>query len=337
MVPRPGAPLIPSRVSSSGRGTTVRLTVVVATFNRARLVAQLLEALDAQVVPDGMAWDVVVVDNNSTDATRSTVEASRDTMRVPVTYLFEPRQGKSFALNTGIEHAKGDIIAFTDDDVIPAADWIATVVRSMREWQADIIGGRILPKWGGTVPPWLKKNGEFHARLALLEHVTAKRLTSPHGVPGVWGANMAVARDLFDRIGRFDIRLGPMGTKLYRSGEELDLVRRALSEGRTVVYDPRLVVWHQIGPDRLRRSYFRRYYFQRAEGEALVKDRRSRFTVFGAAPYHYRHAILSLAGWIGTVCCSRRDAFERELALFAAAGRLWGHWLAYFKRASLFP
>jgi glycosyltransferase involved in cell wall biosynthesis len=309
----------------------MNLSVIVATFNRAHRLPHLFRALDTQVLPDGVTWEIIIVDNNSSDGTRSAVEAISETMRVPVTYLFEPRQGKSFALNTGIAHANGDLIAFTDDDTLPAPDWMAAIVRAMREWGADVVGGRILPKWGRPVPQWLKGNRDLYGCLALMDVETVGRLTTAGGRPGIWGCNMAVRRELFDRIGNFDTRRGPRGKKLYRTGEETDLIRRALAVEGVVVYDSRLIVWHEIGPERMRRSYFRRFYFQRSEGEALLRPLPKSRVLLGAPVYFYRHVLETLVSWIRPVICDGAKRFERELDFFEALGSLWGHWLAHFK------
>src|ERR1700682_4126309 len=101
-----------------------RATVLVCTHNRAPHLRQTLEAMLAMnAVPD-CDVEITVVDNTSTDNTPAVVaEPARDS-RIPVTYLHEPRQGKSFALNRGLAEARGDIVALTDDDVLPAADWL---------------------------------------------------------------------------------------------------------------------------------------------------------------------------------------------------------------------
>lgn len=308
----------------------VRLTVVVPTFNRAHLLPELLDALNSQVVPPDLTWELIVVDNNSFDDTRSVIEAAQASFRVPITYLFERSQGLSIARNTGIKHSKGEIIAFIDDDAIPAGNWVAMVVRAMHDCQADVIGGRILLRWIVPAPRWLLDEPGLHTYLALMDHAITVRLTTATGRPAIWGANMAFTSDCLAQIGGFDPGLGPVGAKLYRGGEEVDLIRRALDKGKTVVYDPRLVVWHRIDRDRMRRSYFRRFYFEMAEGEAIRQASRSHRNLFGAPLHSYRRAVTSLARWLSAVSCLSRDVFQMELAFLAALGRLLGHWKKYF-------
>ena len=246
--------------------TPMDVSVVVCTYNRAPSLGLTLRSLDVQVTPPDLTWEVVVVDNNSADATRTVVDAFAATARIRVRYLFEPRQGLSHARNTGIAHARGAILAFTDDDVRPGPDWVAGLTRALRETGADIVGGRILPAWDHPPPPWLVARPFLRGPLAIMEHAVPGPVVEATGIPNVWGANMAFRREVFDRVGLFDPRRGVTGRKLYR-GEEVELVRRALAAGCRAVYDPRVVVWHRIAAGRMRRRYISRLYFELGRGQ----------------------------------------------------------------------
>lgn len=302
------------------------ISVVVCTYNRAGLLPRTLEGLNAQEAPRDLRWELVVVDNNSTDGTREVIERFIPQAPMPVSHVFEPEQGISAARNTGIAHARGEVIAFTDDDVRPAPDWVAMVGRVQRESGADLIGGRILPDWSGPVPRWLRDEPELAYCLAIMEHDKAERVVSTSQPGQIWGANFAARRSLFERIGMFDTRLGQKGAKLYR-GEDSDLVRRAIKAGCVAIYDPRLVVWHLVETERMRRSYFRRHAFETAEGQALNYPPPGRRRLFGAPLFAYRHAVTRLVVWL-MAAAGRRHAFARQLDFAAALGRLWGQWRA---------
>ena len=124
---------------------TIQVSVVIGTCNRAHLLKGTLEALASQVVPTCLKWEIVAVDNNSRDATAQVVAAFSKTTATPVRYVFEPEPGVSRARNRGIKEARGSIIAFTDDDVLPAPDWIAQLLAAFDRWNAHGVGGRILP------------------------------------------------------------------------------------------------------------------------------------------------------------------------------------------------
>ncbi len=228
----------------------IQVSVVIGTYDRAHLLEGALQALAAQEVPDSLKWEIVVVDNNSADATAQTVAAFSKTTPIPVRYVFERQQGVASARNRGVREARGEIIAFTDDDVLPTSDWVAQTAAAIVRWNADGAGGRILPKWEATPPRWLTENWNLMARLAIMDFETGQLLSLPIGPkPQVWGANMAFRREALQKVGDFDPRLGVVGKKLYR-GEEDDLIRRALRLGLKIAYDPALRVFHRIGPDR---------------------------------------------------------------------------------------
>jgi hypothetical protein len=116
-----------------------------------------------------------------------------------------------------------------------------------------------------------------------------------------------------------------MGGKLYR-GDEVELINRALGHGFRVAYDPALTVFHRIGPDRMRRAYFRRMAIDREEGEVLVEGAPKGVYLFGAPRWQYRRVARELARWVGRTALGRPNRFECELDLLGELGRLWGHW-----------
>jgi glycosyltransferase involved in cell wall biosynthesis len=303
----------------------MQLSVVIGTYNRAHLLAGTLGALAAQQAPASLEWEIVVVDNNSTDSTAQAVAAFSPTTGTPVRYAFERRQGISNARNRGIREAQGSILAFTDDDVLPAPDWVSGVAAAMERWDAHGVGGRILPRWESERPRWLIENRRPLRLLALMEHAESAWLAlplKPH--PQVWGANMAFRRELFDRVGEFDPRRGVMGERLLR-GEESDLIERALDLGLKIAYDPTLTVFHRIGPDRMRKAYFRRLEFESARGEARLHSAGPGPTFLGAPLQGYRDAAADLGRWAGLAWSGRRN-FDRELRWWASLGSLSGHW-----------
>ena len=312
------------------------ISVVVCTYNQAPSLRLTLEALAAQVTPPDLAWEVVVVDNNSSDATARVVDAFVATARIRVRYLFVGRQGLSHARNTGLAHATGAVVAFTDDDVGPAPEWLASISIAMRESGADIVGGRILPAWDSPPPPWLRGRAFVPGHLAIMEHEAPAVLRAATGMPAIWGANMAFRRDVFDRVGRFDPRFGLVGTRLYR-GEEVDLVARALAVGCRAVYDPRLVVWHRIGADRMCVRYLSRLSFQRAEGQARAESAPAGRQLLGAPLYTYRAAARGVASWLRAVAHRRPDTLDRWLECCEAIGLVCGHVKARRARARSRP
>ena len=296
------------------------LSIVICTYNRAASLQLTLAALAAQVTRASIRWEVVIVDNNSTDATHAVIQRLVSTADIPSRYVFVAEQGLSRARNAGVAASRGDIIAFTDDDVLPAADWVDRIAITMAETNAHVVGGRIVPTWLEEPPAWLRHRSALHGALAILDYANAMPVLDAHRAPSVWGANMAFRRCVFERVGGFDTRRGLVGATLHR-GEEIDLVARALAAGCQAVYEPSIIVSHRIGPERMRMAYLSRLYFQRAEGDALVQPRVDPVAVRALPACRVAVAI---AGWLWAAVRRRPDTIERWLACCAALGALCG-------------
>jgi glycosyltransferase involved in cell wall biosynthesis len=311
----------------------MQVSVVVATYNRQRLLAGALEALAGQRVPGGLEWEIVVVDNASRDGTADAVRRFSKSAPVPVRYVFESQQGVSEAKNRGIREARGGILAFTDDDVLPAPDWIAQIPAAMDRWKAQGVGGRILPRWEAPAPAWLSGNRRLLECLALMESEESRLLSLPRTLPTIWGPNMALRREVFEKAGGFDPRRGLVGKRLFR-GEEVDLIERALELGFRMAYDAALVVFHRIGPDRMRRGYFRRLVFDNAQGSTRVAPGAGDHgRLFGAPLGLYRSAVTGPPKWLALRLLGSPRAFEAQLAWLESVGRLSGYWKARSRAA----
>lgn len=297
------------------------VSIVICTYNRSTSLQTTLACVDAQQTPSDLVWELIVVDNNSTDATRAIVERFAAAARMPVRGLFVGDQGLSRARNAGLAVSRGAIVGFTDDDVDPAPDWVARIAATLAGGGPDIVGGRILPAWGTSPPAWLADRA-FHGLLCIMDHPDRVDVVNARRQPCVWGANMAFRREVFDRVGVFDVRLGIRGSRRY-GGEETDLVGRALAAGYRAVYDPALVVWHRIGSERMRIVYLSRLAFDRAEGEARVQPHVARPGLLGVPLGLYWSMAKRLGGWMTAVARRRPDAIQRWLECCRCLGAMW--------------
>lgn len=309
----------------------MKYSIVIATYKRAADVRATLQSL-ASLQPDG-PWEVIVVDNNSPDDTRAVVEEAARTFPVELRYLFEAKQGRSPALNTGIAAARGAIIATTDDDVRVPADWLTRAGEGLATLQCDYVGGRVLPIWGAPRPAWLPNHGgKQWAVVALLDYGDHP-LEFDAQVP--LGVNMAFTRDAFTRAGLFDPDTGrKAGTLLGQEVREWCI--RARKAGVRGFYVPEMKVEHIIPADRLTKSYFRRWFYWRGISRAMMYERagldmehpeqtRLDFSrvphVMGTPRYLYGKAVRAIARWISaTLQRDRVTAFEQELWLCFFAG-----------------
>lgn len=315
----------------------MRYSIVIATHNRARDLRETLRSL-ASLRPDG-AWEVIVVDNNSTDDTRDVVLAATPEFPVELRYLTEPVQGRSAALNTGIRAARGRIIATTDDDVRVPADWLNAAGDALRSLQCDFVGGRVLPIWRAPRPEWLPNHGGRQwAVIALLDYGDQP---VAFGARVPLGVNMAFVRDAFDRAGLFDPGTGrKAGTLLGQEVREWCI--RARQAGLRGFYAPEMVLEHIIPADRLRKAYFRRWFYWRGISRAILYERAGLdmeaperttidFTkvphIAGVPRYLFRRAFENVLQYIGSTL--RRDpvaAFEHETWLWFFAGIVRQRW-----------
>lgn len=300
------------------------VTAIVCTYNRCASLAETLGALIGQRVRPDTRWELLVVDNNSTDGTRETVERLASSVKnLDVRYAFEQRQGLSHARNHGVRLAKGEFVLFTDDDVIPEPNWVQTVADSLREYRCDACGGYIAPIWETAPPPWL--TDRFYGFLALKPDPSGPRRVSAAEEPP-FGANMAFRREVFDRIGLFDVTLGRSGAVLA-GGEESDLFRRVLAAGGVVMYFPEARVHHKIEASRLHKRYFRRWRFQGSRTLASRGDVSGSRRLYGV-PY-YLFGQLVHAAWRALqhrISRPADEAFRQEMIVWHFLGLIAGSW-----------
>ena len=138
----------------------MKFSVVIATYNRADELGKTIQSLSQLRVDE--PWEVLIVDNNSSDNTKDVVLKAAETFPVPLHHLFECEQGRSAALNTGIRAAQGEIIATTDDDVRVEPDWLTNAERALQNLNCDYLGGRALPIWSGARPKWIPEGRSIH-------------------------------------------------------------------------------------------------------------------------------------------------------------------------------
>jgi glycosyltransferase involved in cell wall biosynthesis len=303
-------------------------TVIIGTHNRAGLLEGVLAAIEGQRTSPGLRWDLVVVDNNSTDGTKAVIEAFRARVQVPTTYTFEARQGINHARNTGVSAATGELLVFTDDDCRPAPTWLQDVMEAIRRWNADGVGGRILPQWSAPPPPWLAHEQHLWTTLAMLTDTEVRRVEigprqRAHGFR-LWGANMSFRRSAFEAVGGFDPDCGPQGKKKY-SGGDIEFVRRVIEAGKVVMFDPAPTVWHWVGPERMRKSYFRTHAFYYGEGAALRNGPPRGQHLFGVPAFLLRALGGHGAAWLRAALRRDPETFCYEREIHEALGYLSGY------------
>ncbi len=306
------------------------VSIVIATRNRSALLGQTLDVLADQQWPVNRL-EIIVADNGSSDDTRAVVEhAARRDGGAAVRYLFVAQPGKSHAVNAALPLTQGDLVAFTDDDVQPEADWIAALVRAVEETNADFVAGRIQPRWEIDPPSWMSP--ELYGVLAIPDNGVTRLPISANGTANVMpiGANMAVRASVIARIGGLRTDLGKVDGSL-RTGEDHEFFLRLLHAGCGGVYEPAAVVHHFVPRERLRRDYFRRWLHQ--NGRDVAKLEREYTTqlrrLFAVPRYLWRQAVADAVRAVrAALTRDDRGRFAAWLRLVWFAGYIRESWPA---------
>lgn len=247
------------------------VSVVIATRNRCALLRQTLDDLAAQRWPASKEdkLEVIVADNGSTDDTPAVVDRAAHGLTC-IRYLFVPTPGKSHAVNAALAIARGDLIAFTDDDVRPEPGWVAALARAVLESDAEFVAGRIRPIWEIDPPSWMSP--ALYGVLAIPDNGDVRLEISASSPPSAMpiGANMAVRGEVVARLGGLRTDLGKLSGSL-RTGEDHEFFLRLLHAGCRGIYEPSAVVRHLVPADRLERRYFRRWLYQNGRDVARLE------------------------------------------------------------------
>ncbi|NEO04497.1 glycosyltransferase family 2 protein [Moorena sp. SIO3I8] len=226
------------------------ISAIICTHNREQYLGA---AIDSLLQQDFADYEVIVVDNASSDRTRNIVDQRLDNSRL--NYVYEPVLGLSVARNTGAATARAAILAYLDDDAVASARWLKTIYEAYQSNEKlAIAGGKVTLLWpdGITSPSWLSPDlagnlGAYDLGETVIE------IQNPGLTPR--GLNYSIRRTFLDKIGGFDVNLGRVGKNLL-SNEELHMTELALQDGWHVAYLPDALVAHNVAPERINKRWF---------------------------------------------------------------------------------
>jgi glycosyltransferase involved in cell wall biosynthesis len=240
----------------------MRLSVVIPSRDRTGLLAGCLQTLAPQTPPPG-GMEIVVVDDGSREPIAAALAAS-SAGETPVRWIRQSGGGLNAARNRGIREARGEIIAFLDDDTLVSPGWAAAVHDGFERERCDALGGRITLELGAQLPRWLtEKRLSYLSRYDLGDAPREVR-----GPPLPFGANFALARGVLASVGTFQAGLDRVGGSLSSNGE-IELLTRVIASGGRIVYWPQAAVAHRVPAERLTKPWFRRRAF--AQGVSDVR------------------------------------------------------------------
>lgn len=306
---------------------TPHLSVVIPTHDRPADLQLVIDALMAQEA-DGISYEVIVVDNNSREETRAVVDRAlaRGTP-VPLRYVREPRQGVSYARNTGVRVARSSLIAFLDDDGVPVPSWVREIKRALDEHpEVDCIGGRVRAVWSTPPPSWLTPAQS--GPIAIQDRPDPAPCDRDHASACLLSANLACRREVFEQVGGF--------SPLYPRNQDREFEMRAWRAGKRGLYLPIADVLVDVPPHRLTKAYHRKWQAVTAHYHALMRyrdtlDASGRMiqdgtyrTWLGVPRFMYRDCVKRIAGWLRAALSGRADErFHQEL-------RIW-YYVSFFK------
>lgn len=276
------------------------ITVVISTFNRCEMLPAAIESVLTQEA-SGVSYELIVVDNNSTDSTKQVVHSFINQGHQNLRYVFEPQQGLSYGRNAGIKNARGAIIVFFDDDVRAHPDWLSNIKRAFDLYtEIDCVAGKILPNWKSDPPSWLTT--DHWTPLALQDHGNIPLCADQERPLPLAGANLAFRRHVFQ-----DALFSPD----FPRGQDLEFLVRFWRAGGRAMFVPDVVVFADVQPERLTKQFHRQWHTSNgrfnslmrlgehvgADGRILVNSATS-VKLFEASAFLYRQLIDACGEWL---------------------------------------
>lgn len=291
----------------------IQISIIICTYNRAHLLKRTLDSILSQNEISWEQTELIIIDNNSSDETPQIVMS----YKLPyISYIKESNQGLSWARNRGINEAQGEILIFTDDDVIVDKLWVANIYTTFKRFPDCVsIGGRVLPDFGHIrCPEWIKRHyKEFPGPIVLHDH--GDQCFEYKDTMCFAGANMAFRRLVFDKYGNFNTNLGFNAKhKIMIPGEETELFNRIQNQRGKIIYCGKAVVYHPVEQKRCSLLYIIKWYIGAGRANAL-KDTKEYRSWLGVPLWVYRQFIEAVFSIIIYIFSSKRYGTLKKLCI----------------------
>ncbi len=297
------------------------LSLVLATSQRIDILSRTLSSF-TELQMGKIEWEIILVDNANDAKTQDLARQYGE--RLPLTCLIEPRKGKNYALNTALSKVNGQLVVFTDDDVLADTQWLWKILEGSKRWPTHaVFGGRILPHFPNK-PVWF----DLENRLVRQAYTIADwNLPEGEYKPSmVWGPNFAVRSLVLDSGFRFNSDFGPNSGQ-YLMGDETEFVYRLEQAGYKPVYLPEALVHHQIRPEQMSKDWLRRRVSSHGATFAFMSGLPNAPKFFGVPKYMYIKTLQSFVLYLSTYLPSKGKArFESALIYWYRKGMLTQYW-----------
>jgi len=316
----------------------VDFTVIVCTYNRSHNLPSCLAALAAQEGLDGIEWEVLIVDNNSSDDTPAMCDRLSRELPIRIRYAREAQQGLNFARNRGVSSSQGQHFTFVDDDIQVSPGWLAALRQAFVQHDADAVGGRIHLDPDTALPSWIIPGSEIAGFLGYQDFGDRPfRMDGTTRYP--FGGNMSFHRRVVEKIGLFDPKLGRKGEGRKRGelfkGAETDYFHRLAASGDArIFYEPRAIVYHRVQPHQLQRRYFLTIHYNAGFQKAFYDVREHPRRMLGIPLFLYPQLSRATGKYLGLLATRGRDhAFRQGMTVGHFLGMMAGYRNAARKNA----
>ncbi|BCG64118.1 MAG: glucosyl-dolichyl phosphate glucuronosyltransferase [Methyloprofundus sp.] len=309
------------------------ISIIVSTYNRSHNLPDCVQHLAAQENTEHFQWEALIVDNNSTDATKAVTEQLIEQYPINIHYLFEQNQGLSFARNCGIHASEAKYVIFIDDDIRVTPKWLASIYNRFVSENCDAVGGRIYVESPEDFPKWLTP--ELHGFLGHMDFgEKAFHMNGRDEFP--YGGNMAVRRDIAVQLGGFNTGMGRKGEgskpdELFK-GEETVFFHQMTDNGNALWYEPDAIVLHKILPYQLEKKFFLTVHYNAGFQKALFDNVTYNRTFMGAPLFLYLQFIKNVAKYLGQLISKGSvAAFRQRMTVNHFLGQIRSYNAKYLK------
>ncbi|MEH2065602.1 MAG: glycosyltransferase family 2 protein [Nostoc sp.] len=253
------------------------ISIIIPTVNRFQSLQLAIESLIKQNFPVEQ-FEILILDNGSTDATKSVSETIIE--QYPshqIYYIYEPEPGLLSGRHRGALAAKGEILTFIDDDIEADVNWLQAIHEAFTDPTVQIVGGRNLPKYEVEPPRWLKyfwrenDNRKICAYLSLLDFGDQVQVIDANYV---WGLNFSIRKKILFELGGFHPDCIPSNLQHFQGDGETGLTQKSKKLGYKAIYHPQALVFHEVSRSRMTPEYFNKRFFYQGVADSYTQIRK---------------------------------------------------------------
>ena len=304
---------------------THSFTLIICTYNRCQNLKVTFESLIKQECDWDSVAEIIVVDNNSKDGTAKLIDSYASSFKTKLIHLKELQQGKSYALNLAIKESQGDVLAFTDDDVILDAHWLDEIIRFFNTNEVDVLGGRVLPEYPSQTPQWVKDN-QYNLRGPIVSYDLGEDIIAYHSgkITDFIGANVIYRKNVFDKVGLYNTDLGVGRGTL---SEDTEMFARAVKAGERIFYNGKALVWHPVVLKRLTLSYIAKWNYQHGKSTAFLDPviNKQEVPTIAGIPRHLYKCIFIKFFELTAILFDPRSFFKKWCSFYYNLGMFIGY------------